>query len=265
MSPESVNYDPIAPLYDRRYVINTLPGVAASLRSLVESYPGAHVLEVGCGTGRWLATLQPLASQVYGLDRSAGMLGQARGQQASPKLICGHAPQLPFYDASFLLIFCVNALHHFNQPHGFIAEARRLLQPGGSLAIIGMDPHAGQDKWYVYQYFTETYEIDLARFPPGQTIMDWMRAAGLVHVERRLAEHILHPLIGHDVLNDYFLGKHATSQLTLLTDDAYAAGLGRIEVALKRSEVAGERLIFPVDISLMLFTGRVPPAAVQAD
>ncbi len=59
----------------------------------------------------------------------------------------------PIPDASFHLVFCVNALHHFDQPRSFITEARRLLAPGGTLVIIGMDPHAGRDEWYVYQYF----------------------------------------------------------------------------------------------------------------
>jgi hypothetical protein len=121
-----------------------------------------------------------------------------------------------------------------------------------------MDPHAGRDEWYVYQYFMGTYEMDLARFPAGDTILAWMRAAGFDGVVQRLAEHILQPQVGRDVLQSHFLQKHGTSQLTLLTDEAYAAGLGRIEAALNKAEAAAERLVFLVDISLMLFTGQVP-------
>jgi ubiquinone/menaquinone biosynthesis C-methylase UbiE len=255
---ESVNYDSIASTYNRRYTINPLPGIAATLESLVGLYRQARILEVGCGTGRWPTELQPIAPQMYGLDLSPGMLGQARDQQANLKLLCGHACQLPFPDASFHLVFCVNALHHFDHPRSFISEACRLLTPGGTLAIIGMDPHAGRDEWYVYQYFMGTYEMDLARFPAGDTILAWMRAAGFDGVVQRLAEHILQPQVGRDVLQSHFLQKHGTSQLTLLTDEAYAAGLGRIEAALNKAEAAAERLVFPVDISLMLFTGRVP-------
>ncbi len=258
MQCKSVNYDSIAPTYDQRYTINPLPGIAATLESLVGPYRRARILEVGCGTGRWLTELQPIAPQTYGLDLSPGMLGHARDQQTSLKLLCGHARQLPFSDASFHLVFCVHALHHFDHPRSFISEARRLLAPGGTLAIIGMDPHAGRDEWYVYQYFTGTYEMDLARFPAGETILAWMRAAGFDGVEQRLAEHILQPRVGRDVLQSHFLQKHGTSQLTLLTDEAYAAGLGRIEAALTKAEAAAERLVFPVDICLMLFTGQVP-------
>ncbi|MEJ2560344.1 MAG: class I SAM-dependent methyltransferase, partial [Anaerolineae bacterium] len=131
---ESVNYDSIAPTYDRRYTINPLPGIAATLESQVGPYRRARILEVGCGTGRWLTKLQSIAPQVYGLDLSPGMLGQARDQLANLKLLCGHARQLRFPDASFHLVFCVNALHHFDQPRSVLSEARRLLAPGGTLA-----------------------------------------------------------------------------------------------------------------------------------
>jgi ubiquinone/menaquinone biosynthesis C-methylase UbiE len=255
---ESVIYDSIAPIYDRRYTLNPLPGIAATLRSLVEPCRGARILEVGCGTGRWLDELEPIAPQLYGLDLSPGMLGKAEEREANLKLTCGRACKLPFPDASFHLVFCVNALHHFDHPRSFISEARRLLAPGGTLAIIGMDPHTGRDEWYVYQYFTGTCEMDLARFPAGDTVLAWMCAAGFDGVEQRLAEHILQPRAGRDVLQSHFLQKHGTSQLTLLTDEAYAAGLDRIEATLIKAEASAERLVFPVDISLMLFTGQVP-------
>src|SRR5437660_25768 len=85
-----------------------------------------------------------------------------------------HSLLLP--DAGFDLIFCVNAFHHFPQPRVFICEARRLLRPGGALAITGMDPHAGRDRWYLYDYFVGTQDTDLRRFSSSGTILDWMVA-----------------------------------------------------------------------------------------
>jgi len=158
----------------------------------------------------------------------------------------------------FDLVFCVNAFHHFDPPRVFVSEARRLLRPGGALAIIGMDPHRGRDRWYLYDYFAGTYATDLDRFPSGGTVLDWMVAAGFARVEWCLAEHIVHQHVGRAVLRDPILQKHGTSQLALLTDEAYAAGLGRIETALAEAEAAGKTLVFPVDISLTMVTGRVP-------
>ncbi|MBI3300788.1 MAG: class I SAM-dependent methyltransferase [Deltaproteobacteria bacterium] len=256
-----VNYDQIAPTYNQRYAIGRFAGIAAGLLSVARDSGAERVLEVGCGTGRWLAELQPVARQVHGLDLSLGMLRQARQRQEPFYLTCGRASQPPFPDAIFDLIFCVNAFHHFDHPRVFVAEARRLLRPGGALAIIGMDPHAGRDQWYIYDYFAGTYETDLDRFPSGGTILDWMVAAGFDRVEWRVAEHIVQQHVGREVLHDPILQKHGTSQLALLTNEDYAAGVGRIEAALAEAEVTGETLAFPVDISLTLLTGRVQERA----
>ena len=257
MATARVNYDQIAPTYDRRYTVSQFAGIAAALRSLVRDVGAERVLEVGCGTGRWLAELQPLARQVYGMDLSLGMLRQARQRPQSLSLICGHASHLPFPDAGFDLVFCVNAFHHFPEPRGFISEARRLLRPGGALVITGMDPHAGRDRWYLYDYFAGTREADLRRFSSSGTILDWMVAAKFDQVEWRVVEHIVGQHVGRAVLEDPILQKHGTSQLALLTDEAYAAGMARINAALSAAAGTGRTLVFPVEISLTMVTGRV--------
>lgn len=252
-----VNYDQIATTYNQRYSAHKYEGIAASLQSLAQDVGAEWILEIGCGTGHWLAELQPVIHRVYGLDLSLGMLQQARQQKEPLYLTCGQASRLPFPDAVFDLIFCVNAFHHFDQPGAFIFEARRLLRAGGAFTIIGIDPHRGQDRWYIYDYFDGTYETDLRRFPPGETIMEWMRAAGFARVEWRLAERIMHHQIGWKVLENPILQKNGTSQLALLTGEAYAMGLDRIKAALAEAEASRRTLVFPVDISFSMFTGRV--------
>lgn len=252
MPSTPVNYDQIAPAYHQRYHLNPLPGIASALRALTQSLDAQRILEVGCGTGRWLVELRPVTQHIFGLDLSPGMLRQARQESMSLALACGEAGQLPFPNASFDFVYCVNALHHFSQPRAFVAEARRLLRPGGALAIVGMDPHAGREDWFLYHYFEGTYEADLRRFPSSGTMLDWLIAAGFERAEWRVAERIRHQHVGREVLADHFVQKHGTSQLTLLTDEAYAAGLARIEAALAEAEAAGKELIFPVDISLVM-------------
>ena len=258
MSGDHVNYDRLAPVYHQRYTLNALTGVAASLMALARDGDAQRILEVGCGTGRWLAELWPVAHRVYGLDLSPGMLRQARQQDARFHLTCGRATRLPFPEAAFDLVFCVNALHHFDSPRVFISEARRLLRPGGALAVVGMDPHTGRDDWYLYHYFEGTLAADLGRFPSAGTILDWMIASGFDQVERRVAEHITRHFVGREVLGDYFLQKHSTSQLVLLTDEAYAAGVRRIEAALATAEAEGKTLVFPNDLFLAILVGRTP-------
>ncbi|MBN1666841.1 MAG: class I SAM-dependent methyltransferase, partial [Anaerolineales bacterium] len=122
-----LNYDPIAATYDRRYHENRLPGVSAALTDLVHMYPDQPVLEVGCGTGHWLAGLDGKRNPVWGLDSSRGMLSQAHKQAPGARLGRATARQLPYANDSFGVIFCVNALHHFDQPQAFLTEAWRAL------------------------------------------------------------------------------------------------------------------------------------------
>jgi SAM-dependent methyltransferase len=146
-------------------------------------------------------------------------------------------------------------LHHFPQPRQFITEARRVLKPSGAVVIINMDPHAGRDRWYLYDYFDGTYETDLRRFPSSGTLTDWLIAARFDRVEWSVAEHLRGRHTGRAVLDDYFLQKHSTSQLALLSDDAYAAGLARLHADLDEAEAAGQMLSFEAEVWLVRVVG----------
>jgi ubiquinone/menaquinone biosynthesis C-methylase UbiE len=256
MSNKRVNYDQIASTYNQRYTINKEPGIAAALQALARDMGAERVLEVGCGTGRWLADLQPVTPQLYGLDFSYGMLRQACQQEIRPYLVQGTASRLSFPDAVFDLVYCVNAIHHFDDPRVFVSEARRLLRPGGALVVIGMDPHGRLDHYYHYQYFDGAYETDVSRCPSWGTILDWLVTDGFEQVEWQIVERILNDQVGRQVLDDPFLQKNAVSSLALLTDEAYAAGLRRIEAALAEAEAAGRVLVFPIDIPMGMLVAR---------
>jgi SAM-dependent methyltransferase len=251
----AVDYDRIAPSYNRRFVHETPGGEAKALAALVGKLQAARILEVGCGTGHWLASLSDLTGQAIGLDLSAGMLAQAQQRPGRLQLVRGRAGQLPFPAASFDLVYCVNAIHHFQQQRAFVSGARRQLRPGGALAIVGMDPRAHRYRWYVYDYFSGTYDLDLDRFPSWETIVDWLAAAGFERIEWQAVNQIVDRKVGRDVLADPFLEKDATSQLALLSDKAYAAGLRRIEDAITAAEAAGETPIFPTDLLIAMVVG----------
>jgi len=257
MPHDRVNYEKIAPTYDQRYGALEYEGVASALLSLAQDAAAERILEVGCGTGHWVAQLRPSSEHIYGLDLSAGMLEQA-DQELHDFLLCGEAGRLPFADSVFDLIFCVNAFHHFGDKRGFISQAAHALRSGGRLAIIGMDPHTGKDDWCLYHYFEGSREADLARYPAAKVIKGWMMEAGFVDVTSGTAEHILHSLTSAGVLQSPFMQRGGTSQLALLMEEAYQAGLERIKADLLQAETAGTPLEFKVDISLSLVLGRVP-------
>jgi SAM-dependent methyltransferase len=213
-----VDYDAIAQHYNRRYEARQLAGVRKALDRLRTS---GRVLEVGCGTGHWLR------SDDFGVDLSFEMLRRARG-----RLACANASALPFRSREFSFVFCVNAIHHFGDKRAFICEARRVLQPGGTLAVLGISPEMQRGQWWIYEYFDRTYDLDQKRFPRWGEVTDWCLEEGFRELEWRVVETIIADRKGSDIFLDPFLPKHAASQLALLTDEEYEAGLARIEAAI---------------------------------
>lgn len=251
MSPPRVDYDAIATTYNQRFSGEQRSDTRATLLALVRRTHSQDILEVGCGTAHWLAEVHAECSQetrLYGLDPSPGMLAQARHHNAPIRLVRGQAERLPFCERTFDLIYCVNALHHFDQPRLFVSEAYRLLRPGGALAVINMDPRSHRDRWYIYDYFAGTFETDVERFPSWGTVLDWLAETGFEQATWELAEHIHKPKFGAAVLEDPYLCKQSSSQLALLSDEAYERGLQRIRKALATAESVGETLIFQSEI-----------------
>jgi ubiquinone/menaquinone biosynthesis C-methylase UbiE len=103
--------------------------------------PGLHVLHVGVGTGAEHAVLHAAApgGLVVGYDLSRGML-RLTAQRADGPLCEGDAARLPFRDQSFDRLFSaymLDLLPHDDLP-GVLAEFRRVLRPGGRLALVSL-------------------------------------------------------------------------------------------------------------------------------
>jgi len=104
--------------------------------------PGQRALDVGTGTGQMARGLASGGARVTGLDRSAELLAVGveldRAADASVTRVRGLAEDLPFGAGSFDLVSVVQAFHWFDRPR-FLAEAQRVLVPGGRLLIGQFD------------------------------------------------------------------------------------------------------------------------------
>jgi ubiquinone/menaquinone biosynthesis C-methylase UbiE len=249
----AIDYDEIASDYDRRYELHDYPGIRAALFASIQSPERPRVLEVGCGTGRWLEVLQSAGCQVAGVDASTEMLRRA-ATQVGGDLRVGSAEALPWEDASFALVLYVNAFHHFARPQEALREAYRVLRQGGTLLSIGLDPHESLGQWYVYEFFPTTIALDLHRFPSRDCRSRWLHEAGFSDVRVVIAEHVKSSLSLDEALRDGVLAPSFTSHLTALTPDAYADGIERIRRAARDTE--GFRL--EVDLLLYATRGRKP-------
>jgi ubiquinone/menaquinone biosynthesis C-methylase UbiE len=252
---QRVDYDAIAPEYDARYATPRYADVALALRAWACGSPGARLLEVGCGTGYWLQVLGEDRLAI-GLDSSAGMLARARTRVPSSPLVRGDAATLPLGDASVDAVLCMNAFHHFSDQPAFIAEAARVLVPGGSFCTVGLDPHRGASRWPVYDYFPGTRERDLARYPEVARVRTWLAGAGFEDCESHVVQRIRSTRTADEALASPMMQRSGTSQLALLSEEEYAAGIRRIRADGEHARAEGRTLILETELELMATTAR---------
>ena len=115
-----------------------------SLARIVDvAAPQAHwtALDVATGAGHVAAALAPWVASVVASDITPEMLGEAQKLAAKRGLAnmttaVADAERLPFAAATFDLVTCRIAPHHFPHVARFVAEVRRVLRPGGTFALV---------------------------------------------------------------------------------------------------------------------------------
>ena len=106
--------------------------------------PRLRVGDLGCGTGQFSALIAPYVSGVVAVDGSADMLSAARatlGPRANVDVRRGTLEALPLDDAHLDLAVLALVLHHLPDPARALAEAARVLAPGGRVLVVDMLPH----------------------------------------------------------------------------------------------------------------------------
>ncbi|WP_198373122.1 class I SAM-dependent methyltransferase [Roseomonas rosulenta] len=140
-------FDRGAPSYDRINRIFSLGTGARYRRDALRRAglaPGKRLLDVATGTGlvaREAVAILGSASDVVGLDLSAGMLREARAGLTIP-LVQARAEALPLADASVDLVSMGYALRHVPDLVLAFAEFRRVLRPGGRVLLLEIDQPA---------------------------------------------------------------------------------------------------------------------------
>lgn len=102
------------------------------------------VADLGCGTGQIAEALAPWVRRVVAVDESAAMLQAARRRVralANVEVRRGALEALPIDDAALDAATCALVLHHLPAPARALAEAARVLRPGGRLLLADMMPH----------------------------------------------------------------------------------------------------------------------------
>ena len=103
-----------------------------------------RIIDVGCATGYGTAALASRRADsqwVAGLERDTGLVRGAGQRYAWLPMLCGDAAAIPVRDGALDAVTMLDVLEHLPNPAAALAEARRILRPGGCLLISV--PHAG--------------------------------------------------------------------------------------------------------------------------
>ncbi|WCO65549.1 methyltransferase domain-containing protein [Iamia majanohamensis] len=208
------------------------PSVLAPLRAALGDRPGSLV-DVGGGTGNYARALADEGWRPVVLDRNAGMLGRAASKQLPVAL--GDASALPVADGSVDAVVFVSMLHHVPDWQAALAEARRVVRPGGVVAVMAFTREQVDVHW-VLGYLPAT----LAHFAGLHQTRDELLGA--------LPGAVEHPVLYEDVVDgsvaalcrrpELLLDPEVRAQTSLFewaethTPDELADGMARLEADL---------------------------------
>jgi ubiquinone/menaquinone biosynthesis C-methylase UbiE/DNA-binding transcriptional ArsR family regulator len=170
-------FEQIAPQWDRlRSLYVSESAVEAALEEAAGPGPFKRVVDLGTGSGRMLTLFGKKAKMSVGLDLSQNMLNIARANVSKAglnKVELRHgdifATRLPAASADLVIVHQV--LHYLADPFAAVAEAARLVCPGGRLVIVDFAPHD-------FEHMREAHQHRRLGFA-DQEINGWMSDSGL--------------------------------------------------------------------------------------
>jgi ubiquinone/menaquinone biosynthesis C-methylase UbiE len=114
--------------------------VRANLLRVAERTGTGRLLDIGCGTGFVISLLADTFDEIHGVDPTRAMMDKVDTSSGNITLHKGVAEELPFEDATFDLVTAYSVLHHLADHRPALAEAARVLRPGGVL-YVDLEPN----------------------------------------------------------------------------------------------------------------------------
>lgn len=175
---------------------------------------GTRVLDVGCGSGEFLAMLTAVGAIPSGVDPADGMVEIAKLHGDAR---VGDAEHLPFPDASFDVVTAFNAFQFADDPINALAEFSRVLVPGGRIAIANWADAAHNDIDTIERALAEDDDDDESesklRLEGGQ--QELLETFGLEVVGGGLVEAPWHAPDDDILVRGVLLGEDADTQQRL--------------------------------------------------
>lgn len=156
------------------------PSVLRPLREALRGAPGLRLADIGGGTGNYALALKREGWEPVVVDRSAEMLAQAAAKGL--ETVEADAQQLPFEDETFDAVTMISMLHHVEDRGAALAEARRILRPGGRLVLKGYTGEDAATLW-ILEYFPSSRRWMEATHPRRSALLEELPGARLLVFE----------------------------------------------------------------------------------
>lgn len=160
----------------------------AMSRALIEMLDLGRVLDIASGDGVLAELLSRRAASVTCFDRSKAVIDAARGRlldQGNVDYEVGDMHDMSFADNSFDQVFLLHALSYSHAPETVLAEAARVLVPGGRLTLATIAHHDHHATVAAYDHVNLGFEVD--------EIRSWLQHAGLTVRDCDLRSREQHP------------------------------------------------------------------------
>ena len=155
------------------------------LPRLIPPLEGKRVLDLACGTGRWLEWMTTWgADSAVGLDLSAGMLAVAKDKPAAQgRVVQADCREIPFADGVFDLVICSFALAHLSELKDLAREVGRVAATSARVLVSDLHPQAHVQGWRTgFRDHQGAAEISTWLRSPEELIAPWL-SAGFIHAK----------------------------------------------------------------------------------
>ena len=180
LAPDAVRsmFDRISPVYDAMNRTMTMGLDQRWRRATVSAVvqPGDRVLDACCGTGDLAVAAKEAGAEVTGLDFSERMLEHARRKSDEIEWLQGDALALPFSDGSFDAATVGFGVRNLDDLERGLAELRRVLRPGGRVAILEITRPSGLLAPFYRLWFDGVVPL-LGKLLPGGSAYTYLPAS----------------------------------------------------------------------------------------
>lgn len=191
----------------------------------------SKVLEIGCGTGNYILSIQrSVDPSCYAVDRSRDMLAIAAKRTSVIQFVQATAESLPLMNDAFDFVYFVDVLHHVADVQGAIGEAFRVLRTRGRVCTTTDDEETIRQRLHSH-YFPEGMQIELNRYPALDDVKAGLESVGFSKVT---SERVATP---YHVTSSKPYRDKAFSELHLIADEAHERGVKRLERDLQRGPI----------------------------